>query len=339
MNHRDSDFSEVLARVNARLLQTVNGSRTHVVVPLVASGTGANEAALGLVRTKLLVLVAGRYARRLADIAQRIQVPTRCLEFDGAKGIQPDCVERALKQDPDIKAIAFVHHETTTSVMAPLREIGRVAREAGAVTIVDAISSIGGHQFDVVLDHVDVCTVTANKCLEGLPGISFVIVRRDLIEESAGKARSYYFDLHALWSRIMSTRKPAFTAAVQLFFALDKALERLETEGLESRIARYRTLKQTLRGGLVAMGFELVDIPDAKQSNILQMIHMPEDLTYEQLYTALRKRGYTIYTDEENVRKKMFFVATMGAIEAPDVVAFLGALEEVVAEIRNYRGQ
>lgn len=332
--HREPEFTEVLLRVNRTIVRLLHGEGTHSAVLFVASGTGCNEAIINSIHGKVLVVNNGKYSDRLCVIIERYQIPHTRLRLDPLQPISLAMVEDALRADPAITHVAVVHHETTTGTLAPLREIGALAQRFGKLLCVDAVSSLGGHPLDLQADNVAFCSVSANKCLESFPGVSFVIGRTSAIQELKGRSRSFYFDLYAQWEKEQRGETP-FTPAVQLIFALDAALQRFDREGSEARIERYRRLADRMRRGLRSLDFELVLLPDGMQSNILTTIRMPERMDYWVVHDKLKERGITIYSGKEVLDKRMFRVATLGSITEEDVDWFLQNLGEVMTEVRR----
>lgn len=326
--HRDPEFARKVQSVCRKLAAIAGGQDRYDAVPFVASGTGANEAMLSVVHGRVLFLVAGRYSERLWLIAQRLGVQALRLDFDPLAGIDCARVAQALAGDPRITDICLVHHETTTGVLAPLPELGQLAREFKVGLLIDGISSIGGHDFDLCRDHVAMATVTANKCLESLPGISFLLASREVLQATQGRSRSFYFDVHEQWTRSAATGKTPFTAAVPLFFAADAALDRLLAETVQGRAQRYRRLKRRLEDELLALGFALLPLPEDRKANILTLARLPAGWQYDALYEALMREHITIYTDEATLRKGMVFFATLGDMHDADLDRFVGALEK-----------
>lgn len=337
-NHREYEFTTTLRGLIDGISDLSGGGQRFYCVPFTSSGTGANEAVISTVHGKLLALVAGRYGQRLADIAVRFGVPTVIITFEPFVGIDVAAVRRELLADPSITHLCFAHHETTTSLLAPLRQVCECARERGVVTIVDTISSLFGHDVDLHRDNVDFCTLSANKCLEGVPGVSFVLCRRELMAGLVGQARSFYFDLYAQWRRIYEEGPPPFTMAIEVVFAAAIAVERLRRETVAGRAARYRSLKWRLREGCVRLGFHPLPLPEERTANILQMYHQPASFTYQQLHAAMKQRGFIIYTDAANRDRGIIFFATMGAIGEADVDAFLNAMTEAIQYLTDGRG-
>jgi 2-aminoethylphosphonate-pyruvate transaminase len=331
MCHRDPEFARTLKRVCKKLTDIAHGGEQYDTVPFTASGTGVNEAMMASVRGRMLALVAGRYSERLLLIAQRLGVNATRLDFDPFKGIELNAVSDALAADSSITHMCLVHHETTTGLLAPLTELGQLAKTHDVQMLVDGISSIGGHDFDLIRDSVAMATVSANKCIESLPGISFVLAKKTLLAAAKGQSRSFYFDVYEQWAHCSSTGKPPFTAAIPLFFAAEIALDRLLAESVAGRAKRYARLKQRMELGLQREGYSLVLLPRSRMSNILTLAHLPLGCDYLRLHDAMADRGITIYTDEATLRKGIVFFATLGDMHEVDVDRFLSALRESTA--------
>jgi len=329
--HREKEFFEVLLRVNKNIVKVLNGESTHSAALFVASGTGCNEAICASIHGKVLVINNGKYSDRICDILEMFNIPMNRIKMPPLEPVDLNLVENALKQDKDITHIYCIHHETTTGVLTPLRKIGALAEKYGKLLCVDAVSSIGGHEFDLQKDNIAFCAVSANKCLESFPGVSYVIGRTEEIKKLEGKSRSHYFDLHAQWKKEQGGQTP-FTPAVQLIFALDAAVSELVEEGYEKRVERYKKLAKRMREGLKELGFELILLPEEMQSNILTAIKMPESMDYWKVHDKLKDRGITIYSDKKVLAQEKFRVATLGHITTKDIDWFLKNLKEVMEE-------
>lgn len=327
-SHRETSFAELLEGLQHQMVALLGGTSTDACVPFMASGTGANEAILASLPDDLLVLDHGRYSRRLAEIAQRYGIRSQVLRTPPKEPIDPDQVESVLHANRRIRNIYVVHLETTTGLMAPLPELGEVAERSGCRLLVDGISSIGGHGFHLERHRVALCSLNANKCLEGIPGVSFVVGNKDLIASTAGRSRSFYFDLFRQWQKCSEDRETRFTAAVQLMCAADAAVRRLAEETVAGRIRRYRALRDQLRAGLVELGLELAELPPENESNILSLFRLPTALDYSTLRDALGARGAVIHTHREVVEEGFVAIATLGHLGAEDVAWFLDQLAE-----------
>ena len=216
-----------------------------------------------------------------------------------------------------------------------MRKVGEIAKKYNKLLCVDAVSSLGGHPLDLMKDNIAFCSVSANKCLESFPGVSFVLARTDEVKKLEGKSRSFYFDIFQHWKKEQKGETP-FTPAVQLVFALDKALQEYMEEGYKTRIKRYEILAERMRFGLKEIGFELVLFPKEMQSNILTTMKMPKNMNYWLVHDKLKKRGITIYSDDNVLKERRFRVATLGAINEKDVDWFLENLKNVCEECKIF---
>lgn len=316
--HRTPEFSAVMTGIQGRLLALAGGAGTHAAVLFAASGSGANEAMLGSLASAPLVVVNGPYSERLWEIAGRLGLGGRRLDVGADGPVEPARVEAALARWPEVTEIALVHHETTAGTLAPLTALGAVARRWRKPLLVDAISSLGAEDIDLRRDGVAACTVSANKCLEAFPGVSYVLVREDLLREQGDRASGFYLDLHATW-RCQRDGEPRFTVPVQLIAALDEALRALEEEGVANRRARYRALSERLRIGLRALGLVPVVHPEPFQSSTVTRVRLPPGVAFDDLRAALAERGITVVAPAATLAAGCFLLAVMGDLDASDI--------------------
>lgn len=329
--HREPEFTTVLRRLNSNIVKALGGEDSHSAVLFVSSGTGCNEAVCASIHGKVLVLNNGKYAGRIVEILERFGVPHTDLLLPPQEGVDLNVVEKALQEDNTITHMYVVHHETTTGVLAPLRDIGALAERYHKLLCVDAVSSLGGHELHLQHDNIAFCTVSANKCLESYPGVSFVLARTEELQRLEGRSRSFYFDLYSQWAKSLSGQTP-FTPAVQLVLAMDLAIQELLEEGPAERIKRYQRLSAYMREGLKKLGFTLRLLPEPLQSNILTVLDIPLSMDYWKVHDKLKERGITIYSDNKVIGQGKFRVATMGHLNEDDIDWFLLNVKEVLEE-------
>jgi len=330
--HREPEFSEVLQRIRNNLLKVVGGEKTHTIIPFVASATGSNEAVISSIYGKILLISNGKYSERLGEIAKWYRIPIKELKFHPLKPIDLKIIEKALRNDKKISHIVLVHHETTTGMLAPLRKIGSLAKKYGKILFADTVSSVGGHDINARLDNLSFFTVNSNKCLESFPGISFVIARKDDLVKVKGKSRSFYFNLYEQWKYAEEKGQTPFTPAVQLFYAVDKAIQELLEEGLGNRIQRYKRMKNILKSGLKDLGFRFV-LPDQLQSNILLAVKLPINMDYWEVHDLLKKNGFVIYSGQKNLDQGIFRIAPLGSITEKEIISFLREFKKILTRI------
>jgi 2-aminoethylphosphonate-pyruvate transaminase len=336
--HRERDFGEILLRVRAKLLRFLGVGDDYSAVCFTGSGTAAMEAAtLSAVSPgrKLLVVSNGVYGERMAQIAAIGRIETVVLDHPWNE--RPDLarLEATLAADPSVEVVGVIHHETTTGLINPIPEIGEICRRHGRVLLVDSISGMGGEPLDVAGDGIGLVVGTANKCLQGIPGVSFVVALRTEIERMARiPPRTLYLDLARTHAR-QEKGEVTFTPAVQTFYALEAALDEVLEEGVANRIARYAARSREIRAGLARLGLALY-LPEAYLSNTITAVRLPRGVTYEHLHDELKKAGFVIYAGQGGLEKEVFRIANMGEITPSDVQRLLAELERILrAEVKE----
>jgi 2-aminoethylphosphonate-pyruvate transaminase len=334
--HREPEFFEVMRDCRERLVRLAEVGDGFAAVLFTGSGTAAVEAAVCSavpVDGGLLVVDNGVYGDRLLKIARAHGIITRAVSYDVATAARPADVRAALQAEPRLTHVAVVHHETTTGVLNPVADIVRVAAAEGRRVLVDAMSSLFGEPLDVAQDGIDFVMASANKCLQGVPGISFVLARRRALEALRGRpARSVYLDLFNHYVTQEQDNTP-FTPAVQVLHAMRQALRELEKEGVRERIARYAENARVLRTGMTTLGFEML-VADGSRSSILTTFKLPAGVTYDPLHDAMKRRGYIIYAGQGDIRKYAFRVSNMGTLTPSDMRGVVEAFAASLAEVR-----
>jgi len=334
---RDGEFIAMNARVRRRLLEVVSGEGTHVCVPLQGSGTFVVEAVVGTLVPpggRLLALVNGAYGRRIVRMCEYYRRSVAVQEAAEDQAVDPAALDAALARDPTVSHVVVVHCETTSGVLNPVEEIAAVTARRGRRLLVDAMSAFGAIPLDARRTPFDAVVASANKCLEGVPGMGFAIVRREALEEARGQAPSLSLDLHDQWVAMEKNGQWRFTPPTHVIAALDRALDQHAAEGgVAGRGARYRRNCARLVDGLRAMGFETL-LPDRLQAPIIVTVRMPADpkFDFETFYDRLGRRGYVIYPGKLTVADS-FRIGCIGALGEPEMSGVLAAIRTVLAEL------
>jgi len=330
--HREPECEELLARIRARLLSAFAPGGGFTAVLLAGSGTAALEMAVTSIlsaRGRLVVVANGVYGERMAAMATAARLPYTVVEGDWLSPPDLPAVEQAVRQ-PDVEAVAVVHHETTTGLLNPVAAVGRLARERGKLLLVDSVSGLGGDQLDFEEVGADLVVGTAGKCIQAFPGMAFVLVRESALSRLAEHPRrSLYLSL-PLHYEAQRRRSVPFTPAVQLAYALDEALAELLEEGVAARIARYGAAAALLRAGFMHLGLRCLLPPDLR-SNSITALRLPAGRDYASLHDGLKARGFVVYEGQGRLARDIFRVANMGQLTQADFVRFLDALAEVLA--------
>ncbi len=326
--HREPEFSDLLDSVRRKLVRAFVPRGDWVAVPLTGSGTLALEAAVSSavsVGRKMLVVDNGVYGARIREMAETHGIDTVALEWPWTERAEPERIAEALANDPDIEVVAVVHHETTTGLRNPIEAIGRVVRDAERVLLVDSISGLAGDPIDLEAWGVGICVGVANKCIQGIPGIGFVLARRAEIERMAKiPQRTVYLHLPRHFAAHEKRTVP-FTAAVQVLYALDEALDELLEETVAGRVDRYARAARQLRAGFEGLGLEVL-LPEEWRSNSITTLQLPAGATYASLHDALKQDGFVIYEGQGRLGSTAFRVANMGALAPADFDRFIECL-------------
>ncbi|WP_374335140.1 2-aminoethylphosphonate--pyruvate transaminase [Leeia sp.] len=331
----DDRFNTLTASVCRDLLQIVQGEAEHVCVPLQGSGTFAVEAAIGnlLPRTgKLLVLANGAYGRRMAQIAAALGREHQVYETADDTPPSAEQVARLLQADPAISHVGVIHCETSTGILNPLADIARVVQQAGRRLIVDAMSSFGALPLDLRSLPLDALIASSNKCLEGVPGMGFVIARRDSLQASRGNSHSLAMDLLAQYEYMQQTGQWRYTPPTHVVAALRAALDQYLTAGGQpARLARYQANAELLIERLSATGLKLF-LPPALQAPIILTFHAPDHPGYRfvDFYQAVRERGFVLYPGKLT-HQETFRVGCIGAIDHAEIEQACAAIAQTLS--------
>jgi 2-aminoethylphosphonate-pyruvate transaminase len=280
---------------------------------------------------KLLVVVNGAYGRRIAKMASIQGIETQVLEC--AENTKPDLaqIEAALQADSKVSMLAVVHCETTTGIVNPIVEIGALAKKAGVDYFVDAMSSFGAIPVNLSRCQIDYLVSSANKCVEGVPGFSFVLARLGCLKQTQGYSRTLSLDLYDQWKGLEGNGQFRFTPPTHILLAFHQALLELEAEGgVEGRGARYEANYRTLIQGMRVLGFEEYLAP-ADQGYIITSFRYPGDpnFKFDRFYDLLNARGYVIYPGKVS-DADCFRIGNIGRLTESDVKDLLGVIGDVL---------
>jgi 2-aminoethylphosphonate-pyruvate transaminase len=332
---RDAAFLKINREVMERLPDVVHGRGSHVTVPMQGSGTFAVEAMLTTFVPpdgKVLLLINGSYgqrAKRICEIARRAVVV-----HETAEDTPPDLarVDAMLQADAGITHVFMVHCETTSGILNPITEVAALADRHGRRFLLDSMSAFGALPIDVRTMPVDAIAASSNKCIEGIPGLGFVIAREAAIAQTKGNATSLTLDLHDQWQNFAKTGQYRFTPPIHVIVSFHQALmEFFDEGGQPGRGARYVENGHVLSAGMQALGFKLL-LSHNLQAPIIYTFHMPTapQFRFQAFYDALKDRGYVIYPGKLTVADS-FRIGCIGRINAGHMRDFLAVVAEVLA--------
>lgn len=337
---RDAAFIEVVRGIRERLLRLGGVSKADgfEAVLMQGSGTFGVEAVVGTALSraggKLLVVINGAYGERMLAIARTLGIPTDVVRGPETETPDPTAVHRALAEDAAITHVGIVHCETTTGILNPIEAIGVTVRAHGRRMIVDAMSSFGGVPIDVKASGADFLVSSSNKCIEGVPGFSFVIARREELERAEGNARSVSLDLVTQWRGLERDGQFRFTPPTHVLLAFAQALDELDAEGgVVGRAKRYAANHAALLAGMRGLGFRELLAPE-RQGHIITAFNYPDDpaFNFAAFYARLADRGMLIYPGKLT-SGDCFRIGTIGRIFESDVDKLIESIGAVLDEM------
>lgn len=330
----DDDYKKITQEIRKEILDVVSadpeeytavlmqGSGTFGVESVITSSVGSDD--------RLLICANGAYGMRMKEIAEYAGIDY--ILYEEPYSISPDSekVRKILEEDPSVTHVAMVHCETTSGILNDIEAVGNAVNDAGRKFIVDAMSSLGGVPVDIRKVHADFMISSSNKCVQGVPGFSFIIARKTSLEECRGKARSLSLDLYSQYETMENDGgKWRFTSPTHVVLAFRQALKELAEETVEGRFRRYSENSRVLREKLAEAGIRTY-ISEEKQSPVIATFMIPETEGFDfmEMYSYIKERGYAIYpgkvTDADTFR-----IGSIGDVYSDDMM-------KVAEIIKNY---
>jgi len=338
LGSRDSEFIAIVQQIRRKLVELGQASPDeYTAVLMQGSGTFGLEAVVSSTVPpdgKMLIIINGAYGKRLAKIASVLKIDTITLEYPENTTPNLPEIEEMLNNDKEITNVSVVHCETTTGIINPIMEIGQHVAKSGATYFVDAMSSFGAVPLNLTECNIDYLVSSANKCIEGVPGFSFILCKLSSLKETAGYARSLSFDLLDQYLGFEKNGQFRFTPPTHTLVAFRQALEELEEEGgVNGRAERYRKNYETLVTGMRKMGFKEYLIPE-HQGYIITSFLYPDDsnFSFEEFYESLNQKDYVIYPGKVS-DANCFRIGNIGQIFEADIKALLATIRQTIAQM------
>ena len=327
--HREPEFAELTKTVMKKIARVYPAAeKTYVPVLLTGSGTAAVEAMLGSLvpkgpAKKTLVVANGVYGDRAAAMLNAQGKNCEVVASAWTEPMNLEAVEKSLATG-HFGHVFAVHHETTTGRLNDIDALGKLCVQYSVPMLLDAVSSFGGETIRFEEWNLEACAATANKCLHGVPGIAFVVVRNDVFGNRTTGATTVYLDLFRYQKEQEKGFSP-FTQSVQVMYALDEALSELEDEGgAQARQELYAARSKAVREGLFALGIETFLGDPAVYGTTLTSFRLPANLPYEKLHKSMKDNGFIIYAGQGPFQGQLFRIAVMGDLSGSDLEAVVG---------------
>ena len=332
---REQEFAGLMKGLRRDLLKVVHAPEDqYTAVLFCGSGTINIDICLNSLLPegkKVLVVNNGAYNTRAVEVCQMYHLPHIDLKSSVYERPNLADVERTLQENPDVAMVYCCHHETGTGVLNPIREIGALAHQYGAIFVSDTTSSLGMIPLDVVKDNVDFCMASAQKGLMAMSGLSFIIGREDIIRQSKNyPTRSYYTNLYLQYEYFEKTGEMHFTPPVQTIYATIQALKEYFAEGETAKFARHRRVYEAIHEGIDQLGLETV-IDRKIESGLVVSVKYPEDpnWSFEKVHDYCYEHGFTIYPGKIST-SDTFRLCALGAIDEPDIKDFFVVFREAL---------
>ena len=320
----DNEYKEITQKIRKTLLNLAHVTEEkYAVVLMQGSGTFGVESVLTSAvgkNGKLLIAANGAYGERMEDIAKHAGLSYKILNFHYNETPNAEVIAKEIEKDPAITHVSMVHCETTSGILNDIASVAEKVKELGRVMIVDAMSSFGGVDIEVEKLGIDYIISSANKCIQGVPGFSFIICRKEELAKCEGQAVSLSLDLYDQWKGMEKDGKWRFTSPTHVVLAFAKALEELKEEGgIAARNKRYSDNNELLIRKMNELGFRSY-IDATHQSPVITTFFYPEkaDFSFEEMYAYIKKRGYAIYPGKLT-DANVFRIGNIGEIYKEDI--------------------
>lgn len=328
-----NDYKEITQEIRAGLLKLAHVDEdTYTAILMQGSGTFGVESVLTSsvgTKDKLLIAANGAYGERMEDIAKHAGIVYEIYHQDYDKVPDAKVIEKILNEDPTITHVSMVHSETTSGILNDITSVAKVVKAKGRMMIVDAMSSFAGVDIPVGELGIDFLISSANKCIQGVPGFSFIIAKKEALRKTKGQARSLSLDLYDQWETMNKDGKWRFTSPTHVVLAFAQAMKELKEEGgILARSKRYRDNNREIIKRFKKMGFKTY-IDEVHQGPIITTFLFPEDcnFTFEEMYDYIKERGYAIYPGKVT-EAATFRIGNIGEIYKEDVEKLCGIMSE-----------
>jgi len=334
--HRSQEFEELFKAIQNKILALYNADSSYYPLVISGSGTSANESVLSSVireNDEVLLITNGVFGERLLEILDCYRIKTIKASFKWGEYPSLEKIEELLKNNPGIALVAMVHHETSTGMINPVHEVGKLCRQYQKIFFVDAVSAFAGEEIDVIKDNIDFITSVGGKCVAAFPGSAFICSKKEHLEKlNKSQCRNVYLSLFKHYESAKNNNQTPNTPNVTLFWALDQALGNIMTYGKSRWIEGHAELARYIRAGVKRLGMRL--LLSEHMSNTVTSVFLPENIDLQTFLNEMEDRGYVLYMGKGDYAKQnMFQIANMGNITKDDCDAFLNELEKCLCKL------
>lgn len=335
---REAEFVAVMDGLSKDLLKIVHAdSNKYTAVLFCGSGTINIDVCLNSLlpaNKKALIINNGAYSARAAEVCEYYNLPYINLKFKADEPPNLALVEQTLKENPDIALVYSTHNETGTGILNPIQQIGALAHQYGAISVVDTTSTLALRPIDIEKECIDFCMASAQKGLQAMTGLSFIIGNEAIIKQSKDyPKRSYYCNLYLQYEYLKKTGQMHFTPPVQTIYAATQALKEYFLEGEQAKWARHTRVFNAIHKGLSELGFKNA-IKKEWQAGLVVSVVYPDDKNwdFDKVHDYCQARGFTIYPGKIS-SANTFRLCALGAIDEKDVQDFFIVFKEALNKL------
>ena len=333
---RDTKFIDLNASIRDSLVRLIDGENKYQCVPMQGSGTFAVESMVSSLTSKdskILILINGAYGQRMKKMCTYLG--RDFIEYEVAEHEVHDInkIEELIDSN-DLTHVFSVYCETTSGILNPIEDIAKLVERKKLSLFIDAMSAFGALPLSSKTIAFDAVAASSNKCLEGVPGVGFILVKNEVIENAKGNSHSLSLDLYDQWQAMEKNKQWRFTPPTHVLAAFNQAIqEHKEQGGVEGRGKKYKKNCEIICNGMKDLGFEQL-LPDNLQAPIIITFKQPNDpkFNFEKFYNALSEKDFLIYPGKLTVAET-FRIGCIGNLDEQDMIDTIKAVKEVVTEL------
>jgi 2-aminoethylphosphonate-pyruvate transaminase len=335
---RDQKFIDLNQSILKSLVKLIDGEDSYQCVPMQGSGTFAVESMISSLTpkdAKILILINGAYGHRMKKMCSYLN--RECISYEVAEHEQHKIseIEKIIDTNKGLTHVFAVYCETTSGILNPIQEIADLVERKRLSLFVDAMSAFGALPFSSKHIKFDAVAASSNKCLEGVPGVGFILVQNNVIENAKGNSHSLSLDLYDQWQAMEKNKQWRFTPPTHVLAAFYQAIKEHKKEGgIKGRYERYSNNCKIICDGMKEIGFEQL-LPDEIQAPIIITFKQPQNsnFNFQQFYDALSKKNFLIYPGKLTVADT-FRIGCIGNLDEKDMRDTIQAVKEVMQELQ-----
>jgi len=333
---RDKIFIELNHSIRESLINLIDGANLYQCIPMQGSGTFAVESMIGSLtpkNAKILILINGAYGHRMKKICNYLN--RNCIDYEVAEDKTHNLneIEKIIDLNKDLTHVFAVYCETTSGILNPINEIANLVEKKNLSLFIDAMSAFGALPLSSKKLNFDAVAASSNKCLEGVPGVGFILAKNDIIKNAKGNCHSLSLDLYDQWQAMEKNKQWRFTPPTHVLAAFNQAIKEYEKDGgIQGRYKRYSNNCRIICDEMKNIGFKQL-LPKELQAPIIITFMQPPNFNFDQFYNALSKKNFLIYPGKLTVAET-FRIGCIGNLNDQDMHNAISAIKEVLEELK-----